>query len=47
MVKKENTEKPIMAEKVKLFNSRTREAIVITDDEVVNYDVRLWQVVNN
>jgi hypothetical protein len=44
MVKKENAEKSIMVGKLKLFNSRTREAIIIADDEVVNYDVRLWRV---
>ena len=45
MAKKENAEKSIMVGKVKLFNSITKEAITIRDDEVVNYDVRLWQVV--
>jgi hypothetical protein len=44
MVKKENAEKSIMVGKLKLFNSRTREAIIIADDEVVNYDGRLWRV---
>jgi hypothetical protein len=44
MVKKENAGKSIMIGKLKLFNSRTREAIIIADDEVVNYDVRLWRV---
>ena len=44
MAKKENAEKSIMVGKLKLFNSRTREAIIIADDEVVNYDVRLWRV---
>ena len=47
MATKENKEKSIMVEKLKLFNSRTREAIVIADDELVNYDVRLWRVVND
>lgn len=46
MAKKENIEKSIMVEKLKLFNSRSREAIMIADDELVNYDVRLWRVVN-
>jgi hypothetical protein len=45
MAKKENAEKSVMVGKLKLFNSRTREAITIADDELVNYDVRLWQVV--
>jgi hypothetical protein len=47
MTKKEDSEKSIIVEKLKLFNSRTREAIMIPDDEVVNYDVRLWRVVND
>ncbi len=46
MAKKENIEKSIMVEKLKLFNSRSREAIMIADDELVNYDVRLWRVVS-
>ena len=45
MTNKENAEKSIMVGKLRLFNSRTREAIIITDDELVNYDVRLWRVV--
>jgi hypothetical protein len=45
MAKKENAEKSIMVGKLKLFNSIKKEAIIITDDEIVNYDVRLWQVV--
>ena len=45
MGKKENVEKSIIVEKLKLFNSITKEAIIITDDEMVKYDVRLWQVV--
>jgi hypothetical protein len=45
MEKKENTEKSAMVGKLKLFNSATKEAIIITDDEMVKYDVRLWQVV--
>jgi hypothetical protein len=36
-----------MVEKLKLFNSMTREAIIIADDELANYDVRFWQVVND
>ena len=44
MEKKENAEKSVMVGKLKLFNSRTREAIIIADDEVVNYDVRLWRI---
>ena len=47
MAKKENKEKSIMVEKLKLFNSMTREAIIIADDELANYDVRFWQVVND
>jgi hypothetical protein len=45
MTKKENAEKSSMVGKLKLFNSKTSEAIIITDDELVNYDARLWQVV--
>jgi hypothetical protein len=45
MAKKENAVKSIMVEKLKLFNSITKEAIIIADDEIVKYDVRLWQVV--
>jgi hypothetical protein len=29
---KENIEKPVMAEKLRLFNSRSREAIIIAAD---------------
>ena len=47
MTEKENAEKSIMVGKLRLFNSRTREAIIIADDELVNYDVRLWRVVND
>jgi hypothetical protein len=47
MVKKENAEKSIMVGKLKLFNSISKESIIIADDELVNYDVRLWQVVND
>jgi hypothetical protein len=46
MTKKEDKEKSEMVGKVRLFNSRTSEALIITDDELVNYDPRLWQVVN-
>jgi len=45
MTKKKNAEKSIMVGKLKLFNSITKEAIIIADDEIVKYDVRLWQVV--
>jgi hypothetical protein len=45
MKKKESEEKSTMAGKRKLFNRATQEAITIADDEMVNYDVRLWQVV--
>jgi len=44
MAKKENAEKSMMLGKVKLFNSRTRETIIVSDDELVKYDVRLWRV---
>jgi len=44
MAKKENAEKSMMLEKVKLFNNRTRETIIISDDELINYDVRLWRI---
>ena len=47
MAKKENAEKSIMMGKLKLFNSITKEVIIIADDELVNYGVRLWQVVND
>jgi hypothetical protein len=47
MTEKENAEKSIVVGKLRLFNSRTREAIIIADDELVNYDVRLWRVVND
>ena len=45
MTEKENAEKSIMVGKLKLFNSRTREAIIIAEDELVTYDVRFWRVV--
>ena len=45
MTKKKNAEKSIMVGKLKLFNSITKEVIIIADDEIVKYDVRLWQVV--
>jgi hypothetical protein len=45
MTKKENTEKSKMAGKLKLFNSMTKQTIIITEEELENYDVRLWQVV--
>jgi hypothetical protein len=47
MTKKENAKEPIMVKKLKLFNSMTREAIIIADDASANYDVRLWQVVDD
>ena len=47
MTKKGNAEKSIMMGKLKLFNSITKEVIIIADDELVNYGVRLWQVVND
>jgi len=46
MAKKENAGKSIV-EKLKLFNTMTRETIVITDAEMVNYDARLWQIVED
>lgn len=45
MTKKKNAEKSIMVGRIKLYNSATQEAIIIADEEMVNYDVRLWQVV--
>lgn len=55
MAKKENAEKPIVEEsiveesmaagKLKLFNSRTSKLIIIEEDKLGNYDIRLWQVV--
>ncbi len=36
-----------MVGKLKLFNSIAKEAIIIADDELVNYDARFWQVVND
>jgi hypothetical protein len=44
MAKKEDAEKSEMVGKLRLFNRGTREAITIAEDELVNYDVRLWQV---
>lgn len=46
MGKKETIEKPIIVEKLRLFNSRSREAKIVAADEVVDYDVRLWRVVD-
>jgi hypothetical protein len=45
MAKKENAEKSIVVANVKLYNKMTRETVVITDDELVNYDVRHWEIV--
>jgi hypothetical protein len=45
MTKKKDAKPSIMVGKIKLYNSATQEAIIITDEEMVNYDVRLWQVV--
>jgi hypothetical protein len=45
MVTKANAEKPILERSVKLFNNATREAVIIAAGEMVNYDVRLWQVI--
>ena len=45
MTKKINSEKPIVVGKLKLYNSATQEVRIIADEEMVNYDVRLWQVV--
>jgi hypothetical protein len=47
MIKKEDCEKSIAVGKLKLFNSRSREARIIADNELVNYDVRLWRVVTD
>ena len=47
MTKKGNAEKSIMMGKLKLFNSITKEVIIIADDELVNYDLRFWNVVND
>ena len=47
MTTKINAEKSIMVGKLKLFNSIAKEAIIIADDELVNYDARFWQVVND
>jgi hypothetical protein len=47
MAKKGNLEKSIKMEKLKLFNSRTSETVIIEEDELANYDVRLWQVLND
>ena len=46
MTKKKNAEKSIIVEKLKLFSSIKNEVIIIADDELVNYDRRLWRVVN-
>ena len=45
MAKKEIAAKSLMIGKVKLFNSISKESIIIADDEIVKYDTRLWQVV--
>ena len=47
MTKKKDAEASIIVEKIKLYNSATQEAIMITDGDMANYDVRLWQIVNN
>ena len=47
MATKINAAKSIMVGKLKLFNSIAKEAIIIADDELVNYDARFWQVVND
>jgi hypothetical protein len=47
MATKINAEKSIMVGKLKLFNSIAKEAIIIADDELVNYDARFWQVLND
>lgn len=36
-----------MVGRLKLFNSIAREAIVITDDQLVNFDARFWKVAND
>jgi hypothetical protein len=45
MTKKKDAETSIIVGNIKLYNSATQEAIIIADEEMVNYDVRLWQVV--
>jgi hypothetical protein len=45
MTKKKNTESYTAVRKLKLYNSATQELMIIADEEMVNYDVRLWQVV--
>lgn len=47
MATKMNAEKSRMVGKLKLFNSVAKEAIIIADDELVNYDARFWQVAND
>ena len=47
MAREINAKKSIMVGKLKLFNSIAKEAIIIADDELVNYDARFWQVVND
>jgi hypothetical protein len=46
MAKKELTEKSETVGKVKLFNSSTNESLMVTEDELMNYDPRLWHVIN-
>lgn len=47
MAKKENTGKAPKVEKLKLCNMMTMEVVTIADDELANYDARLWKTVNN
>jgi hypothetical protein len=47
MASKINAEKSIMVGKLKMFNSVAKEAIIIADDDLVNYDARFWRVVND
>ena len=42
MAKKENAEKSIMVGKLKLFNSISKESIIIADDEMVKYDIIIY-----
>jgi len=45
VTKKKDAETSIMVGKTKLYNSATRESIIIADEEMGDYDVRLWQIV--
>lgn len=47
MAEKANIEKAVLVGKLKLFNSRTRQAIMVAADELMDYDVRLWRVIDD